>query len=191
MLFQPAVRAIPMRRAFLLALAFVFAARRAADPFAAELPLPGEPALLRADLPGSRDRVAASSRVFASLSVRGQVAFVVLRTAKVFTSSVVGNGRPSPHAVAFRILLTESHGAEAFRELMAASPYAPRLYGLAGVYLLDPALFAAHAHDFQSDDSPVQTFVGCAFVLKPANQVVLGIASGDWPSDLARKRPGA
>ena len=145
-----------------------------------------------ADYHGDDVGFSQSSRVLSTLDSQGQDALLRLANAKVFTSAAIGfAGSLSPHAQAFRALLHSKQARPAFLELAEQTRPEPRLYGLAGLYLVDSSRFVALANQSRALDWEANTIQGCTYMTRSLANVIgtrqprTGLWTGDWSRDLA------
>jgi hypothetical protein len=186
---------MPVRTACLLLALFVAVACQRSDPLADSQigSPPRHPAAGDWTYHGDRRSYGPQSAVLSTLTPRGQHALLILANATGFTAEALGvGGTLSPHAEAFRHLLAEPHTLAAFLELAHARDTSAKLYGLSGLYLLDPPTYQSLANTLRHNNTPVVTQIGCIILTRTVSDIVghgtprrWEIESGVWPRALA------
>jgi hypothetical protein len=136
------------------------------------------------------------SMILPRLSADGQAAILRLANITVFTSSTIGMASTPPeHVKAFRTLLGEPDGAAAFNELAELEQPAARLYGLAGLYLVDTDRFHSLAEPLRDSAAIVRTMRGCfpgehtvGAIISGSGGLLTHLWDGSWPRELAGLR---
>lgn len=156
-------------------------------------PSEAAPSLFNLEYQGDRAGVRSRSKVLRLLSSPGREGLLRLANAEVFAWSHAGiGGDVSPHALAFRAVLREPRSRDAFLELVESARPEARLYGLAGLYLVDPAAFRVLAALFREFPAQAMVLVGCtggrqdlASVIGTGAEGSPQLWNGSWSRDLA------
>ncbi|MFT5292594.1 MAG: hypothetical protein ACI82F_004685 [Planctomycetota bacterium] len=107
--------------------------------------------------------VCGTAPVRPSLSPLAAEAFDVLLATERFTDSAIYAGGVTPvEVIALRILLGQPQAPEVLRELAASHSMATKLYGLCGLYYVDPAMFAVHVERLRSSGAVIEFQTGCS-----------------------------
>ena len=126
----------------------------------------------------------------ANLSPEGAQAFRGLLRTETFAGPEVGfGGLPSAEVEAFRVLLHEEAGAEAFDTLLRRAHKAGQLYGLAGLYFLDRAKMEAAKGRYLRDENEVETIFGCLIERARVSVLAEQIVSGALPEYFRGRQP--
>ncbi|MCC6545523.1 hypothetical protein IT570_00015 [Candidatus Sumerlaeota bacterium] len=98
-----------------------------------------------------------------ALSPDGTKALAQLKQASMFADPYVGiAGSPSKEVIAFVTVLNDPAAPGAFRDLYAnATGIEGKLYGLCGLWHVDPAAFKRGVEELRGSDLMAQTMSGC------------------------------
>ncbi len=105
----------------------------------------------------------------------------VLKHAEWFKGAAVGVAGVTPDEVlAWRVVFSSPDRDEVFRDLLATSSAAGRLYALAGLWFDDANEFAKAAAALRDQGGTVATLSGCIASTESVRELVHQIESGSW-----------
>ena len=122
------------------------------------------------------------------------LAFAYLsRTDRFYAASVGYAGVTPPQVLAWQIVFRDPNAVQMFRALSSdQSTTAGRLYGLAGLYLLDSAEYHALAPQLSRWGGVVSTMQGCIISGRSAADIIAEMDRGEWSREflVGRGLPG-
>ncbi len=121
-----------------------------------------------------------------------QAAVDGLLQAHAFEGASIGiGGRLSNGVRDFRVVARDKDAAALFAKVTAEGTPAGRLYGLAGLYFVDPAAFERVKATAVAPDTQVQTMFGCILGQEKAAMLLIRIGHGDYSSEFLGAERGS